>query len=165
MQLACWLLKRLHFSDPTEGMKFIQLILLFSVGAANAATISRALWQFRAIIKCTIPNSHPLKDYNNYGCYCGFGGSGTPVDILDRCCQVHDNCYSAAQKLSACKGLLDNPYTQLYTYSCSGTTVTCSTKNDACEMFVCECDRQAAICFSEAPYDPEHKDLDSALCG
>uniref|UniRef100_A0A8C5MFA1 Phospholipase A2 n=1 Tax=Leptobrachium leishanense TaxID=445787 RepID=A0A8C5MFA1_9ANUR len=41
------------------------------------------LLQFRQIIKCTNPHSKPLEQYNQYGCYCGFGGTGTPVDELD----------------------------------------------------------------------------------
>uniref|UniRef100_A0A915HWD0 Phospholipase A2 domain-containing protein n=1 Tax=Romanomermis culicivorax TaxID=13658 RepID=A0A915HWD0_ROMCU len=37
---------------------------------------------FARAIKCTT-GRNPL-DYNNYGCYCGWGGSGTPVDPIDR---------------------------------------------------------------------------------
>lgn len=43
-----------------------------------------ALWQFRAMIVCVNPSSWPVLDYADYGCYCGKGGSGTPVDDLDR---------------------------------------------------------------------------------
>ena len=55
-----------------------------AVGAGQAGLNSRALWQFNGVIKCKIPSSEPLLDFNNYGCYCGLGGSGTPVDDLDR---------------------------------------------------------------------------------
>lgn len=45
---------------------------------------------------------------------------------LSRCCQTHDHCYSEAKKLDSCKFLLDNPYTKVYSYSCSGSEITCS---------------------------------------
>ncbi|NWX36358.1 PA21B Phospholipase, partial [Notiomystis cincta] len=133
--------------------------VLSAVGAASEEVSPRAVWLFRKMIKCTLPDSHPLLDFADYGCYCGLGGSGTPVDELDRCCQVHDNCYTQAKELDSCKFLLDNPYTKSYSYSCSGGQITCSSKNKECAMFICNCDRAAALCFSKAPYNPEYKNL------
>ncbi|OCT98225.1 phospholipase A2, minor isoenzyme isoform X2 [Xenopus laevis] len=134
------------------------LALLLAVSPALANTNTRNLWQFRNMIKCTIPTCDPYFDYNDYGCYCGIGGSGNPVDALDRCCQSHDNCYSNSK--GPCNGILDSPYIEMYDYTCSGTSVTCSSKNNACEKFICECDRNAAICFSGAGYNLKYKNLD-----
>ncbi|XP_041079008.1 phospholipase A2-like [Polyodon spathula] len=92
----------------------------------------RALWQFKNLIKCTISGSDPLHDYNNYGCCWG-------------CCKIHDDCYSAAMNNPDCFPIFDNPYTEIYSYTCEGTTVTC-TNND--------------LCSSRSAYNPEYKALD-----
>ncbi|NWT14431.1 PA21B Phospholipase, partial [Vireo altiloquus] len=134
---------------------------LSAVGTASAEVSPRAVWLFRRMIKCTLPSSHPLLDFADYGCYCGLGGSGTPVDELDRCCQIHDNCYTQAEKLESCRLPLENPYTKLYFFSCSDGQITCSSKNRECAMFICNCDRAAAQCFAKAAYNPEYKNLDT----
>ncbi|CAH3017037.1 unnamed protein product, partial [Porites evermanni] len=58
---------------------------------SNHVRYRRSLYQFYQMISCAT-NNNPLK-YNKYGCFCGLGGQGTPVDNLDRCCQKHDSCY------------------------------------------------------------------------
>uniref|UniRef100_A0A3B3QX51 Phospholipase A2 n=1 Tax=Paramormyrops kingsleyae TaxID=1676925 RepID=A0A3B3QX51_9TELE len=50
----------------------------------SAGNAKMALWQFRRMIICMIPSSWPMLEYADYGCYCGKGGTGTPVDDLDR---------------------------------------------------------------------------------
>ncbi|XP_072456375.1 phospholipase A2 [Notamacropus eugenii] len=157
--MAAWSL--LLFTFPENRMHLLLLAVFLAVGTTVDGATTRALWHFRSMIKCVIPDSEPIKDYNNYGCFCGLGGSGTPVDELDQCCQVHDRCYSQAKKHDSCKFLVDNPYTKDYSYSCSNKVITCSSDNNDCEAFICNCDRNAANCFSKAPYNPQHKDLDS----
>ncbi|EDO38422.1 predicted protein [Nematostella vectensis] len=52
----------------------------------------RSLFQLANMMKCLIPQ-RPWAKYVAYGCYCGPGGEGIPVDDVDRCCQAHDTCY------------------------------------------------------------------------
>ncbi|XP_053276887.1 phospholipase A2, minor isoenzyme [Pleuronectes platessa] len=87
----------------------------------------RALLQFRAMILCAAPGSQPVLDHTKYGCDCGQGGSGTAVDEPDRCCQVYDHCYTDAMQHGACQHIVDNPYTETYSYICDEAckTVTC----------------------------------------
>ncbi|KAK5851787.1 hypothetical protein PBY51_023314 [Eleginops maclovinus] len=148
-------------------MKTLQALFLLAAGLSVATSMDyKALNQFRRMILCVMPDSSPIWDYTDYGCYCGKGGSGTPVDDLDRCCEVHDRCYSDSMQHSECWPIFDNPYTELYNYSCdeANRKVSCSSKNNECEMFICECDRKAAECFGRTPWIPENEHLPSDRC-
>ncbi|XP_048861215.1 phospholipase A2-like [Brienomyrus brachyistius] len=149
-------------------MKTLQTLLMLasSLSIVMMDPDYKSLSGLREMIICKIPSSWPLLDYGDYGCYCGKGGAGTPVDDLDRCCQTHDHCYDQAMKLEACWPVLENPYTLPYSYNCdkANKTITCEESNTVCEMFVCECDRHAAICFAGAGYNKEHHNMNQELC-
>ena len=49
--------------------------------------------------------------YDDYGCWCGPGGSGDPVDESDYCCMQHDSCYDGIIARGHC-----NPYLNQYTF-------------------------------------------------
>ncbi|XP_069562752.1 phospholipase A2, minor isoenzyme-like [Brachyistius frenatus] len=135
------------------------LLLLLSACVVSSARLPKALWQFGKMIQCTQPGVNPLI-YNSYGCWCGFGGTGTPRDELDMCCKVHDKCYEASRKVPGCTAIADLPYVLVFDFTCSNEQLTCSATNKKCQAAVCECDRVAAHCFAQATYNPENKNLD-----
>ncbi|XP_071773592.2 phospholipase A2, minor isoenzyme-like [Centroberyx gerrardi] len=135
------------------------LLLLLTACMASGALLPRALWQFGNMIHCTQPGVNPLA-YNNYGCWCGFGGTGAPVDEVDMCCHVHDKCYERSRKTPGCTAIIDLPYILMYDFTCTNQQVSCSATNDKCQASVCECDRVAAHCFAQASYNSDKKNLD-----
>ncbi|XP_069561141.1 phospholipase A2, minor isoenzyme-like [Brachyistius frenatus] len=148
-------------------MKTLQTVFVLSLSLCVSRSLDyKALNQFRKMILCVLPDSWPVLDFADYGCFCGKGGYGEPVDELDRCCEVHDRCYDDAMQHPECWFILDNPYTEFYDYSCdeANKKVTCGNDNKECEMFICECDRKAAECFGKATYNPEHEHLPSDQC-
>ncbi|XP_052610895.1 phospholipase A2-like [Peromyscus californicus insignis] len=126
-------------------------------GTTAQGISSRAVWQFSNALQCTLPLINPFPEYNYYGCYCGFLRFFNPVEDLDRCCQIHDNCLAQVNNLENCAVLIRNPYTSSYSYSCSGSEITCSEENNPCEAFICNCAHQAAICFFNTPYNKQNK--------
>ncbi|ETN59206.1 hypothetical protein AND_009199 [Anopheles darlingi] len=54
----------------------------------------RGVYNLYSMIKCAT-GCDPII-YKGYGCYCGFLGSGQALDGIDRCCKMHDYCYSTA---------------------------------------------------------------------
>ncbi|CAB1425816.1 unnamed protein product [Pleuronectes platessa] len=140
-------------------MNILRTLFLLAASLSLApSTNGKSLYQFRNHILCLMPNSWPIRDYADYGCYCGNGGRGTPVDELDRCCEVHDNCYCDAIEHPACWSIFHSPYVKLYSYNCATRSkiITCGNNNNACEMIICECDRKAAECFARSPYIDAH---------
>ncbi|XP_062310895.1 phospholipase A2-like [Osmerus eperlanus] len=140
-------------------MNVSAFLLLLTACMAQGALVPRALWQFGGMIHCIQPGVNPLK-YDNYGCWCGLGGSGTPRDGVDRCCKSHDLCYRASKSLPECRPIIDAPYIKIYDFTCKNKQVSCSASNDPCQAFVCECDRVAAHCFAKNTYNHENKNLD-----
>ncbi|CAL8343359.1 unnamed protein product [Lota lota] len=138
------------------------LLLLTACMALGAMQAPKALWQFGVMIGCTQPGTNALL-YNDYGCWCGFGGGGPPVDDVDMCCKLHDQCYKASRLTPGCTAIADLPYIRVYDYTCKNQQVTCSASNDKCQAAICECDRGGAHCFAQAKYNPENKNLDQKV--
>ncbi|KHJ84278.1 hypothetical protein OESDEN_16011, partial [Oesophagostomum dentatum] len=65
-------------------MMAIALLLLFSsmvAARSKPKPAVNALWNLEEISECVLHYT-PLV-YNNYGCWCGVGGSHDPVDEID----------------------------------------------------------------------------------
>ncbi|XP_033121461.1 acidic phospholipase A2 E-like isoform X2 [Anneissia japonica] len=133
---------------------------------------TRALDQFKSMVRCTTPHRHVLEAYNGYGCWCGFGGGGNPVDETDRCCMNHDQCYSEAIKKHVCSNT--DVYIARYEFATTecrsdAASITCkgSTNHPShrkCALEICECDSQAALCFKTSSYDSKFLDHDRSAC-
>ncbi|XP_054250830.1 basic phospholipase A2 sphenotoxin subunit B-like [Indicator indicator] len=111
--------------------------LLLALGLAPAH--GSILQLYKMISKAT--GKDALLHYSLYGCYCGLGGRGTPKDATDRCCQVHDQCYSNLLKKYHCDAKV-----QEYHYRWLGGLPTCK-EESWCGHHSCQCDRSLALCL------------------
>ncbi|XP_004208832.1 basic phospholipase A2 BFPA isoform X1 [Hydra vulgaris] len=82
--------------------------------------------------------------YDEYGCWCGPGGSGKPVDKADGCCKRHDHCYDRILSKKEC-----NPYIAQYSFDKDK----CLNENGTCLREICECDQAISKCLSKQNYN------------
>ncbi|MFH4976481.1 hypothetical protein AB6A40_003190 [Gnathostoma spinigerum] len=130
-------------------------VLLFgtSLLLSGAEKVPNSLWNFNSMVKCRLQYSGYV--YNNYGCYCGLGGKGEPVDGIDECCRDHDRCYIDITTCGKRLGKLRR-YTAYYKWECNDHVPKCKEDNNECAMATCECDRKAVECWANYT-KPTHK--------
>ncbi|XP_051844821.1 phospholipase A2 homolog otoconin-22-like [Antechinus flavipes] len=104
--------------------------------------------------------THGLANFSSYGCHCGPGTQGAPMDKIDKCCHSHDCCYNKAQVFGC------TPGSHTYRYLNLGTKVKCVKTRDRCEKMMCECDNKMAKCFRKylPMYNPQLQSLPEAPC-
>nr|XP_027230031.1 uncharacterized protein LOC113821709 [Penaeus vannamei] len=88
-----------------------------------------------------------------YGNWCGRGGRSAPVDNLDRCCLEHEMCYG--RTVRECPDVWKKPYNMMYAWTPLDEEVVCVRSESYCINHVCECDREAALCFQHYLSAPE----------
>uniref|UniRef100_A0A8C3SXE5 Phospholipase A2 n=1 Tax=Chelydra serpentina TaxID=8475 RepID=A0A8C3SXE5_CHESE len=92
-----------------------------------------SLLDFKFMIR-RITRKSALISYNGYGCHCGLGGRGQPLDKTDWCCHAHDCCYKELLPHEGCR--------VRHAFVRAGHTT-----NATCAKRACECDRTAVLCF------------------
>ncbi|XP_072834857.2 basic phospholipase A2 PLA-B isoform X1 [Pogona vitticeps] len=148
----------------TSRRKFIldmrEFLLALILGASVFCAISSSLLNFKVMIE-RITKRNALIYYNGYGCYCGKGGRGKPRDRTDMCCFNHDCCYERLHQRKC------HPYIDHYRYLIINGDVLCNYRNKSiCSMLACECDEQAAYCFSQEAksYNRKWRHYPGILC-
>lgn len=116
---------------------FVALVFFLSICPLTNSNVI----QFGLMISQTLKVSPFL--LNGYGCFCGLGGSGKPIDSIDTCCQEHDECYAKLETINCSSLLVNYKFTQ-------GDEIVCSDKDlRSCEYKTCQCDKKAVECFAK----------------
>ncbi|VDK28409.1 unnamed protein product, partial [Anisakis simplex] len=70
--------------DFFQGLIMLHFVLGFAVLLCTVSSFEipdNVLWNINGMAHCLL--HHDGLPYYGYGCYCGFGDSGTPIDGID----------------------------------------------------------------------------------
>nr|KAF6441867.1 phospholipase A2 group X [Rousettus aegyptiacus] len=143
----------------------LPLLLLLLVPGLLSSAVSlkshvhrRGLIELAEAIDCVGPRS-PLA-YVSYGCYCGLGGHGQPLDAIDWCCHHHDCCYQHANEEAGCRTKVEP-----YFWKCVNQHIICGPAEDRCQELLCKCDQEIAYCLAQTKYSLRYLFYPRFLCG
>ena len=138
------------------------LEITFILSIFLSSFVSSNILQMINQLKCASGRSrYEFYDLSNYGCWCGVGGSGRPIDRIDRCCWAHDKCFEQART----QDFKCNPKKIMYSWSCDDDLQTgvCenvvndeSRDNVKCARASCICDSVFARCVSKGKMDRKY---------
>uniref|UniRef100_A0A8D1JYF0 Phospholipase A2 n=1 Tax=Sus scrofa TaxID=9823 RepID=A0A8D1JYF0_PIG len=105
---------------PPIGLSLLLLLgpgLGLSAASQRSHVHRRGLIELAGTVNC-VGTRTPVA-YMNYGCYCGLGGHGQPLDAIDWCCHYHDCCYKRAED-AGCSPKMDR-----YSWKCVDQHILC----------------------------------------
>ncbi|XP_077755476.1 phospholipase A2 group V isoform X2 [Canis aureus] len=144
--------------DTSRTLEMNGLLTLAWLLACCVRAVPGGLLDLKSMIE-KVTGKSALTNYGFYGCYCGWGGRGTPKDGTDWCCWVHDRCYGRLEE----KGC--HIRTQSYKYRFAQGLVTCE-YGPLCQMQLCTCDRKLVYCLKRnlRSYNPRYQYFPNILC-
>ncbi|CCD65525.1 Phospholipase A2 [Caenorhabditis elegans] len=123
------------------------LVLLLALPAIVSSSCN-ILYQLDDMSYCRI--GQPFDAYRYYGCSCSGISPNKPIDGIDRCCQVHNDCYNELLLTKKCQNS-NSPYFCLYKWECVYQQPACNNESK-CTQSVCQCDEQFINCLAKYPY-------------